>query len=398
MATIVKGHGELPSDDQDTFVPLGTTVKFYSDFDVNLGTTVALVAIANGAKETPKETISGTGTIGDVANYKLYEQDDGFIAKWLAMGGESGIPIEWVGGAGRIPDGTRLCEKPGECTGTHTCNGVLGLVKDTEIIILACRGFESDDDQKSEFTYCADSDSVLHGIDADVDEFVDKILALAKTNPDEAERQVDDLPQGSIALMVNRIDYDTWQKARYVKDLAQRNDFEQIIGHLTANSSRLDDIMDWLDDVPSYGTALDQAALGHGQAWVMALNKAPDEVKTALRRRDYLDAVEDGGDWQPDDTALDEITKTNQANVKGSGDGEMLDIRAGGLLVLVGDGHEDNHMVYVLRQGDLEQGAVTVTKGGVFSKGKLDVKGIGAKQALVRTALEAISDKTITFA
>jgi hypothetical protein len=51
----------------------------------------------------------------------------------------------------------------------------------------------------------------------------------------------------------------------------------------------------------------------------------------------------------------------------------------------------------VRRQGDQESGQVKITKGGAFSKGALAVSGISAKRSLVEQALEAISDKKVSF-
>lgn len=398
MTTIVKGHGAR-IDDQMTFVPVGTTLRLYSGFDVDLSTTVALVAIASGASATATETVTGTGTVGDVANYELGSQDDQFVAKWLAMGGESGIPIEWVGPGGRIPDDTRLCESPDVCNskGEHTCLGVLGLVKDTDIVLLACRGYVNDTEDQYEGRYGTDKDDPLRRIEDDADRVVDEILDQAKSDPAAAEARVDSLPQASMALLINRNDFDTWTKARYLKDLANAGDFTQLIGHLRANADDLDDIMDWLDDIPSYGDAVDGAVLRARHTGSDPLATAPAEVKDALEARPAIAAAATGSVWQPKDADLDQVTELNRANVKATDDGDDVVVKAGGLLVLIGSGHSADAQAYVVRQNDFEDGRITVTKGGVFSKGKLAVKGISAKQDLVETALGEISDKTVSF-
>jgi hypothetical protein len=400
MPTIVKGHGGR-IDDQWTFVPKGTTVKFYTGFDVDLSTSVALVAIAAGASAPAQETIVGTGTTDDVANYGLYTQDDGFIAKWLAMGGENGIPITWIGTD--IPDGTRLCDNPDTCNGLgeHTCNGVLGRVHDTEIIILACRGYAGSNPTAApapDRRYGTDEDDPLQDITKDLDAYVIKLLDDVVKDPDAAEKQVDDLPQGTIALLDNYPRFYNWQKARYLKDMAVAGDFTQLIGHLTANSQDLDGIMKWLDDIPSYGSTVDQALLDDAQRLVMETQNAPGPVKAALRKRPLVNAALVAGDWQPDDAALDRITAKNGENLKAAADGSAIAVSTGGLLTLVGDGHSGEAQVYVRRQGDLESGRVTITKGGAFSKGGLSVSGISAKRGLVEQALNAVSDKKVAFA
>ena len=77
MTAIIKGHGAR-IDDEETFVPQGVTLKFYSDFDVDLATPAALIALLDGAQAPAQEEIVGTGEVGDVNNYILGTQDDGF--------------------------------------------------------------------------------------------------------------------------------------------------------------------------------------------------------------------------------------------------------------------------------------------------------------------------------
>jgi hypothetical protein len=292
MTQIVKGHGSR-LDDEETFVPAGTTLKFFSDFDVDLGTTVALTAIVNGAQAPAQETIVGTGQVGDVANYAVSTQDDGFYAKWLAMGGEEGIPIWWVGND--IPDGTRLCSAPDTCPGlgAHNCSGVLGLVQDSEIVILACRGYADDDG--TELQYGTDSENPLHDITDDVDQGVDRILELAKSDPAAAEAQADRWPQGTMALAQSRIDFTAWTVARHLKDYATSNDFDQLFGQLTSNADDLSDVFEWLDDIPSYGQAVDTAATSYPDTFVQWFQQASGGVQSALRGRAAIDQLVGAG-------------------------------------------------------------------------------------------------------
>ena len=374
MTVIVKGHSGR-SDDATTFVPVGTKLRFYSGFDVNIAQSVELVAIADGTKATPQETIDGTGQKTDVINYEFDTMEDRFVARWLAMGGESRIPIYFVGSSD-IKDGMRLCASPDTCTDTHTCQGVLGILKnEKDIVILACRGYV-DEDKAPEISYGKDAKDPLRDLTEDTIAFVDQILDLAKRDPAAAEREVDELPQGSIAVMIDRIDFEEWQMARHLKDRAQAGDFEQMLGHLRANEDQLDGIMEWLDDIPSYGAAVDKAVIAKIRTFADEYTKAPSEaVLEALGSRKAIDIALKAldSDWQPDDKALTAIETRNAANVKNLPDGDGGDILAGGLLVLIGDGHDDDAVGYVERQDDFEQGTFQVGKGGAFSAGTLDV-------------------------
>jgi hypothetical protein len=254
--------------------------------------------------------------------------EDQFIARWLAMGGESGIPIYFVGSS-EIKNKDRLCNRPDVCDGTHTCDGVLGVLKEEkDIVILSCRGYLGDKNRLVEQAYGADADNPLHRLDLDVTDFAVKILALAKSDPAAAEQQVDELPQEHIAMLMNRKDFHAWQRARHLKDFAQAGEIKQMIGHLMANEKDLDatsgdrsrTIMKWLDDIPSYGAAVDQAVTTNLRAVLRELDGISDperNVDRALRSRaniaTAISAMRDADfeaskNWKPDDSLLAETT------------------------------------------------------------------------------------------
>jgi hypothetical protein len=105
-----------------------------------------------------------------------------------------------------------------------------------------------------------------------------------------------------------------------------------------------------------------------------------------------------GRDWTPDDKVLDQITALNTQKVKDTPDGGSVSIMVGGPLVLVGEGHAADPANFVRRQADFASGKVALTKGGAFSKGKLDVEGIPAgQQALVVKSIGLFSDKKVSF-
>jgi hypothetical protein len=106
----------------------------------------------------------------------------------------------------------------------------------------------------------------------------------------------------------------------------------------------------------------------------------------------------DVSDWEPDDAAWDKIKELNTKNVKDTADKGTVNIAAGGDMVLVGQGHNYRYAEYVRRQTDTEEGQITVTKGGAFSKGDMKINGISAKQSLVKNKVGEFSDKKVIFA
>jgi hypothetical protein len=105
-----------------------------------------------------------------------------------------------------------------------------------------------------------------------------------------------------------------------------------------------------------------------------------------------------GRDWTPNDAMLDRISALNAEKVKDAADGASLPIKAGGVLVLIGEGHEADPANYVRRQGDFSEGTIKVAKGGAFSKGGIKVSGIsGGSRDLVKMSIGLFSDKKVTF-
>jgi hypothetical protein len=104
-----------------------------------------------------------------------------------------------------------------------------------------------------------------------------------------------------------------------------------------------------------------------------------------------------GTNWVPDEEAIRKTVELNKVTVKDSDNKDQIAVSAGGLLVLIGDDHPTEYEEYVKRQDNFEQGVIKVTKGGVFSKGTLDVKGISANKAKVEEAIGEFSEKKVTF-
>lgn len=106
-----------------------------------------------------------------------------------------------------------------------------------------------------------------------------------------------------------------------------------------------------------------------------------------------------GLQWSPADADLDRIKNMNAQKVKDTPDGKTIKIRVGGLLMLIGDGHEGDAENYVRRQGDSSQGTITVKKGGAFTKGTVTVDGVpSGQQGLVEKSIGEFSDKNVVFA
>jgi hypothetical protein len=105
-----------------------------------------------------------------------------------------------------------------------------------------------------------------------------------------------------------------------------------------------------------------------------------------------------GLNWQPTGDSLKNVRKANAEKVKAADNGGTLPLVAAGTVVLIGAEHAGGPAQWVRNQPDIEEGQLTVKKGGAFSKGAIEVQGISAKQALVTSEIGEFSDKKVTFA
>jgi hypothetical protein len=348
MTAIVKGHG-ADTDGEETFIPDGVQVRMYTAELVNLNTDTSLFALLDNAGE-PGEVITGK-----IMNYTVYKQDDEYIAQWYALGGQSSVPIWWVGTD--IPDKTRLCEDPERgnpdpsvvtcrSQGKHTCKGVLGLVNDPDIVVVACRGswvVQGPGAQLPQTSYDQQSDAVGARLGA----IMDRIETWDEAEIAQVEREVDALPQDEIALLISYMDFPDWQRARWLKEYALRNDLTQMFGQLESNKESLGEMMKYLNNIGSYGAAVDNVATGYPDTFVQWYKQASQEVRTALAGRPAIKGVVDQGTGtsaQRVDPA--EIRSRNIAALEAitgatsSGPERTTQVMSGdGGLVLLGEGH-----------------------------------------------------------
>jgi hypothetical protein len=104
-------------------------------------------------------------------------------------------------------------------------------------------------------------------------------------------------------------------------------------------------------------------------------------------------------EWKPGDSDLEQVAAVNGRNVKDAGDGTILDYQLGGLLFLIGDGHDGQHSAYARFQRNAMVGTLTVHKGGILSgAGSLQVENVPpAQQGVVEAAVAAFSEKEVVF-
>jgi hypothetical protein len=221
MATYVVGHGLEPDTGVETFVPAGTTIKFFTGNMEDLADVNALAVMAAGGAE-PTESY-GEGQ--QVANYALTPLDDEDRQRQATVQ-PAGLAVMYVGD--QLPSPILLChdEPDGElCTAAegHNCDGVFGLVNDTEILYLACRGVQGQDSH-SPRGLGPHADNTL-AIDAR-DEWYTWFQANLHDNADEVARRWDALPQPSQTMLMSLPEIENWTYLRQAKVFMRANSVE----------------------------------------------------------------------------------------------------------------------------------------------------------------------------
>lgn len=138
MTTFVVGHGSLEADKEETTVPEGGSITFYTEVDYDIVLAYGLMVVAQGDAGSGYPVAAGQ----PVQNYKLNALTDNQRVRYETVAQE-GLNVVYVGDT-RLFDGIHLCE--GDQTmcsgGRHICGGVFGRIDDPDIVYVACRGLE----------------------------------------------------------------------------------------------------------------------------------------------------------------------------------------------------------------------------------------------------------------
>ncbi len=376
MATIVRAHGGWDGQSW-TFVPNEVTIKFYSNADEYLFTSNAVAALSQSNFDNANEKY-GPGNADDndpvwVQNYQLVPRTSSEMQRDLSAFAEAAT-IVFVGSELKAP--IFLCE--GDATtcfgGRHQCAGVFGQVDDTEIIYMACRGIDTDQDAQGTM----ELDGSTENMD-NVAEWRDWFIANKDDYPDDVERQFYDLPQDHQSRLLVE---PTIKNFIYVRNgirtyQTDPDTFLRQVAGLVRDGSDPELVNAYLAD--EYLGPL---------------------VSQGVARPGAQDMLDDQGEtWNPQDSDLARIAQLNEENVKATGDDESVSFVAGNGLVLVGGGHDFGYVRYAGSDPDTCQGSITVSKAGVFGAGMLEVSGCSnGQQAAVRAMLESFSNKTVEFA
>ncbi|HEX9260422.1 MAG TPA: hypothetical protein VF855_12860 [Acidimicrobiales bacterium] len=279
MATIIMGHGNRIEGEAKTFVPQGTSIKFFGEDRATLLTSNALAVVATGGAGTPTEEF-GPGE--EIWNYHLYKEDDRGIAQYMQLdpGGNTMVFVgPDLGNDTPLCTDVLMCEQHGE----HSCDGVLGQYAG-DLIVLACRPLKGAGDSYDP-QLGGDEDDPTADLDAQLDEWKDGFYSRVQADPDAAEAEFDNLPYNTQVMLLTSSRIKAWSEVRYIRWYANQNDLVGFINQIDESSLPKDAVQRWLREVPAYGDSLYYLIVGRVGAIVQeALQEGSVDQDEVMRR------------------------------------------------------------------------------------------------------------------
>lgn len=191
MVTYLEAHGnEIQGQ---VFVPENLTLQYYaaSGRTAKASVTLLIQALGDSNPARPADSVRGRTT----QNNFFSELDPDELSYSLSIKDPS-LDVRYVGQEPELPDGIMLCSRMGngDCDeeqvrrrGRHTCHGLLAVLADAgEIHLMTCRSAGTkakDQDYPAEF----------RELFSDLGRDVAAMVALTRTDPDEAWRRLNQL-------------------------------------------------------------------------------------------------------------------------------------------------------------------------------------------------------------
>ncbi|HEX9260406.1 MAG TPA: hypothetical protein VF855_12775 [Acidimicrobiales bacterium] len=395
MTMVVMGHGARDPGRGNTFVPAGTSLKFYSNFDENMFFTNGLAALSDGGFGNPNETVEDD----DVANYILEAVEDWQMQRYLTVD-RSGADLYFVGE--RLPANSALCTTPAQCrtAGVHSCAGVLGVAAragETEVVFLACRGALGGPGQGTQGMGEGGTDTTYKD---ELDEWVTNFVGLTQSDPDAAARQWDGLPQGTQAILMEYTRVQEWSYRREAKRLLAEEGPETL-ARFVDSQGRVDErlkteLMGDADIAEAYWVGYGRRIVSEQGdqeflEWYNLLDEgwqgtvlADPTLKASLDRMGAAGAPSEPTprelDWADVDWSY--VQRVNQSNLKVLEEDESLPFWQSNGGLLLGQGFPlSYYKLFEELNGKQPDGSqpdgqvLMVSKGGVMSRGSIRVTG-----------------------
>ena len=441
MPTLLMGHGQVMTD-QTITIPAGFSISFLIDEARTLPFTNGVGVVMN--METLKNegfTLSSQHQAGEqIHNHILHVLSSNQRAWYAQVDPEDGS-CRYAGE--HFPDPARLCEDPGpdgQCAqnpgGVHTCGGLLSMTwPDPNLVWVSCRQ-DSDPARWStaQRTFGSEANDRQNVQQSDFTTFAADASKRLRDDPDNFASFFDSLSDEQVAQLMPQIPIRRWSHQRQAREFLKTATDEQFYAFVQGQDDEQERDM-FLKDPDSGPKADDlRAAWERGKVVREARDylekNGPQNFKLYVNRLEGTDravmaaypelrqAMEvDEEPASPEaQTAkygmtVDEIDWTmvqavSEKAIKDAPNGGQVDFwqLPTGEVLIGKDQQPETYrkLIEVVRDGGLEpsgnrpSGTITVTKGGAFSKGKLQVKG-ATNQEMMTSWIAEFSDKSVTY-
>ena len=439
MPTLLMGHGQVLGD-QKVIVPDGFTISFLIDaarvmpFSSGVGVVMNIESLQDegfslsssheGGEEISNHLL-GVLTSNQRSWYAVVDPEDG-SCKYAAE---------------HFTDELRLCEDPGptgQCAqnegGAHTCGGLF-MVADTEswdkdLVWVSCRqdpnpsSFAANKPQTTFGSEANDPQNVQKSEFADFAASVEKRL---RTDPDGFADYFDSLSDEEVAQVLGKVPVRQWSFTRQARAWLQSGATdEQYYAFVQGQDefdqglyTKADDLSDaWergqfvrhaRDYLESHGpenfllyvNGLDGASRTMLEAYpdLASMMSGTGDATSAEAQTARFGMTVDEIDW----TMVQGISEKAIKDTPDDGDVEFWQLPTG--QVLIGKNQQPEtyrKLIELVRDGEanptgnVPNGTITVTKGGITSSGKLDVTG-ATDEATMAAWIGEFSDKKVRF-
>ena len=438
MPTLLMGHGQVLTD-QTVTVPEGYSISFLIDearvmpFSNGVGVVMNIASLQNEGFKLSSYHDGGE----DIHNHVLHVLTNNQRSWYAQVDPEDGS-CYYAGES--FTDGLRLCEDPGpegQCAhnpgGVHTCGGLFSISwPDPNLVWVSCRqnpdsslGWSANKPQMTFGSEANDRDNIQTSEFATFAAAVEKRL---KDDPAGFASYFDTLSDDQIAQVMSKLPIRKWSYQRQARDWLRGGTTDEQFYAFVQGQDEVDQGLyikdaDDLKDAWERGKfvrhAREYLESRGAQNFVLYVNGLDDATRTTLLGYPDLAAALDvksdptspQGQSARFGITVDEIDwgmvqAVNEKALKDAPDGGRVpfwQLPTG--QVLIGKDQQPEtyrKLIELVRDGEANptgnrpNGSITVTKGGLRSRGKLAVTG-ATDEATMTSWIGNFSDKRVTF-
>jgi hypothetical protein len=441
MPTLLMGHGQVMTD-QPITIPDGFTISFLIDeartmpFSNGVGVVMNIDTLQKEGFALASRHSGGE----QIHNHALHVLTSNQRSWYAQVDPEDGS-CRYAGE--HFSDGARLCENPGpdgcarNAGGVHNCGGILSLaLPDPNIVWVSCRQDASPDVwSKAQLTFGSEANDLANVQKTDFVAFATDADKRLRDDPANFATFFDSLSDEQIAQLMYKLPIRQWSFQREARRWLQGGTTDEEFYAFVQGQDETDQGL-YLKD-PQSGTKADDLRAAYEQGkfvrqareylekagsenFVLYVNRLDSTYRTMLEaypdlaealkvEADPLSAASQSARFgiTVDEIDWSMVQAVNEKAIKDAPDGgdvAFWQLPSGQVLIGKDEQPETyRKLIELVRDGEANpsgnqpNGTITVTKGGITSRGRLRIRGATDEQTM-RSWISAFSDKSMTFA